>query len=136
MRVFAEFVILFVARVRFVVIVSVVRLVGFWLRRFSIRALSRFVFIVRVLAYRLYSSGGVRFPFVFLIRWFVFERCVFISYRPVQKKTLVYVCCCVLSFVLGFPCVTARFGLSAFVCFHFVSSFTCGTFHYRCIVPS
>ena len=55
----------------------------------------------------------------------------FISYRAVPKITLVYVRCCVRSFVLVCLGVTVRFGVSSFVCFHFVSSFTRGSFRYR-----
>ena len=111
-----------VVLVRCIVIVSVVWLARFWSRRFFVRAFSR-------------SS----LPCVFLrffIRCFVFERCVRISYRAVRKITLVYARCCVRSFVLVCPCVTARSGVSSFVCFHFMSVFTCGTFLYRCIVSS
>ena len=89
--------IVFVVRACCLVIVSVVRLVRFWLRPFSVRALSRFVFIVRVLAYRRYRSGCVRCLFVFVFRWFMFDRCVRVSYRAVRKITLVYVRCCVIS---------------------------------------
>ena len=66
---------------------------------------------------------------------FVFEGGVRISYRAVRKIALVYVRCCVRSFVLVCPCVMVRSVVSSFV-FFFVSAFACERSVSVFIVPS
>ena len=87
----------------------------------SLRAFSRFFVTARAVRVA---------PSFVVIRWLLFERCARISYRAVRKIKIVYVICCVHSFVLVCSFVTARSAVSSFVVFLRVSVCV-RTFRYR-----